>query len=68
MSAGGWCAVRGLLRVCLDAGRRFAQLIFIAMEHEPDVGYGEPGLGSHYQGRKGDPLPPDTNCRSNSRT
>ena len=27
----------------LEAGRRIAQLIFIAMESEPDVAYGEPG-------------------------
>ena len=37
----------------LDAGRRIAQLIFIAMESEPDVAYGEPGSSSHYQGQTG---------------
>jgi dCTP deaminase len=37
----------------LEAGRRIAQLIFIAMESEPDVAYGEPGSRSHYQGQKG---------------
>jgi dCTP deaminase len=35
----------------LEAGRRIAQLIFIAMESEPDVAYGEPGSSSHYQGQ-----------------
>jgi dCTP deaminase len=37
----------------LDAGRRIAQLIFIAMESPPSVAYGEPGSGSHYQGQTG---------------
>ena len=37
----------------LEAGRRIAQLIFIAMESEPDVAYGEPGSNSHYQGQEG---------------
>lgn len=37
----------------LEAGRRIAQLIFIAMESEPDVAYGEPGASSHYQGQRG---------------
>ncbi len=37
----------------LDAGRRIAQLIFIAMEEEPEVAYGEEGSGSHYQGQTG---------------
>ncbi|MEM9556768.1 MAG: dCTP deaminase [Acidobacteriota bacterium] len=37
----------------LDAGRRIAQLIFIRMEREPDVAYGAPGSGSHYQGQRG---------------
>jgi dCTP deaminase len=37
----------------LEAGRRIAQLIFIAMESEPDVAYGEPGSSSHYQGQRG---------------
>ena len=37
----------------LDAGRRIAQLIFVAMEEEPEVAYGEPGSSSHYQGQKG---------------
>jgi deoxycytidine triphosphate deaminase len=35
----------------LEAGRRIAQLIFIAMESEPEVAYGEPGSSSHYQGQ-----------------
>ena len=37
----------------LEAGRRIAQLIFIAMESEPEIAYGEPGSSSHYQGQKG---------------
>lgn len=37
----------------LEAGRRIAQLIFIAMESEPDLAYGEPGSSSHYQGQRG---------------
>lgn len=37
----------------LEAGRRIAQLIFIAMETEPEIAYGEPGSSSHYQGQKG---------------
>jgi dCTP deaminase len=37
----------------LEAGRRIAQLIFIAMESPPDTAYGEPGSRSHYQGQRG---------------
>ena len=37
----------------LEAGRRIAQLIFIRMEAEPEVAYGEPGSSSHYQGQTG---------------
>ncbi len=37
----------------LEAGRRIAQLIFIAMESEPETAYGEPGSSSHYQGQTG---------------
>jgi dCTP deaminase len=37
----------------LEANRRIAQLIFIAMESEPEVAYGEPGSSSHYQGQTG---------------
>lgn len=37
----------------LTAGRRIAQLIFIAMESEPEIAYGEPGSTSHYQGQRG---------------
>jgi dCTP deaminase len=37
----------------LEAGRRIAQLILIAMESEPEIAYGEPGSGSHYQGQHG---------------
>ena len=37
----------------LTAGRRIAQLIFITMESEPEVAYGEPGSTSHYQGQRG---------------
>ena len=37
----------------LEAGRRIAQLIFIAMESEPEVAYGDPGSSSHYQGQRG---------------
>lgn len=37
----------------LNAGRRIAQLIFIAMESEPETAYGEPGSSSHYQGQTG---------------
>lgn len=37
----------------LEAGRRIAQLIFVKMESEPEVAYGEPGSGSHYQGQTG---------------
>jgi len=43
----------GPMPFTLEAGRRIAQLIFIAMESEPDVAYGEPGSDSHYQGQKG---------------
>jgi dCTP deaminase len=35
----------------LEAERRIAQLIFIQMESEPEVAYGEPGSSSHYQGQ-----------------
>jgi len=37
----------------LEAGRRIAQLIFIAMESEPEIAYGAPGSSSHYQGQTG---------------
>ena len=37
----------------LEADRRIAQLIFIAMEEEPEIAYGEPGSSSHYQGQTG---------------
>lgn len=37
----------------LEAGRRIAQLIFIRMESEPELAYGDPGSGSHYQGQTG---------------
>ena len=37
----------------LEADRRIAQLIFIAMESEPEIAYGEPGSSSHYQGQHG---------------
>jgi dCTP deaminase len=37
----------------LEAGRRIAQLIFIRMEEEPEVPYGAPLSGSHYQGQLG---------------
>lgn len=37
----------------LEAGRRIAQLIFISMESEPEVAYGDPGSSSHYQGQEG---------------
>ncbi len=37
----------------LEAGRRIAQLIFIKMESEPEVAYGEEGSHSHYQGQTG---------------
>jgi dCTP deaminase len=37
----------------LEAGRRIAQLIFVAMESPPTVAYGEPGSSSHYQGQRG---------------
>lgn len=37
----------------LEADRRVAQLIFIAMESAPRVAYGEPGSSSHYQGQRG---------------
>lgn len=37
----------------LEAGRRIAQLIFISMESEPELAYGEPGSRSHYQGQRG---------------
>ncbi|MEM6795001.1 MAG: dCTP deaminase [Acidobacteriota bacterium] len=37
----------------LEAGRRIAQLIFIRMEESPEVPYGSPEAGSHYQGQRG---------------
>ena len=37
----------------LDAGRRIAQLIFIRMESEPQIAYGDPDSSSHYQGQRG---------------
>ncbi len=37
----------------LEAGRRIAQLIFVTMESEPELAYGEPGANSHYQGQQG---------------
>jgi dCTP deaminase len=37
----------------LEADRRIAQLIFVAMESEPEIAYGEPGSNSHYQGQEG---------------
>lgn len=37
----------------LVAGSRIAQLIFIAMESPPEVPYGHPRAGSHYQGQRG---------------
>jgi len=37
----------------LEAGRRIAQLIFVAMESPPEIAYGEVGSGSHYQGQQG---------------
>lgn len=37
----------------LEAGRRIAQLIFIAMEAPPEVAYGDPESTSHYQGQRG---------------
>jgi dCTP deaminase len=37
----------------LEAGLRIAQLIFFAMESEPEIAYGEPGSTSHYQGQTG---------------
>lgn len=36
----------------LTAGMRVAQLVFLQMESEPDVAYGEQGRG-HYQGQAG---------------
>ena len=38
----------------LEAGRRIAQLIFIAMESEPEVAYGEPGSRQPLPGAEGD--------------
>jgi dCTP deaminase len=43
----------GQVPFVLDAGRRIAQLIFISMESEPEIAYGEPGASSHYQGQTG---------------
>lgn len=37
----------------LEAGRRIVQLIFIAMESEPEIAYGEPESASRYQGQTG---------------
>ena len=37
----------------LESDQRIAQLIFIAMESEPEIAYGEPGSSSHYQGQEG---------------
>lgn len=37
----------------LEAGRRIAQLIFIRMEAEPEIPYGDPRSSSHYQGQRG---------------
>lgn len=37
----------------LEAGRRIAQLIFHAMESEPEIAYGDPEASSHYQGQTG---------------
>jgi dCTP deaminase len=37
----------------LECDRRIAQLIFITMDSEPDIAYGEPGSSSHYQGQEG---------------
>ena len=37
----------------LESDRRIAQLIFIAMDSEPEIAYGEPGSSSHYQGQEG---------------
>ena len=37
----------------LEAGRRIAQLIFIKMESEPTIAYGDSDSGSHYQGQTG---------------
>lgn len=37
----------------LKAHTRVAQLIFMGMAEEPEVAYGEPGSGSHYQGQRG---------------
>jgi dCTP deaminase len=36
----------------LRTGMRVAQLVFLGMEHPPEVAYGENGTG-HYQGQKG---------------
>ena len=64
-SLAGWCdpGFQGNLTLALqnlgptpfvlDANRRIAQLIFVAMESEPEVAYGEPGSSSHYQGQRG---------------
>lgn len=64
-SLAGWCdpGFRGNITLelqnlgpepfVLEAGRRIAQLIFIRMESEPEVAYGEPGSASHYQGQTG---------------
>lgn len=37
----------------LEGGRRIAQLVFMAMESEPVIAYGEPGSNSHYHGQVG---------------
>ena len=45
--------------VAKKAGRRIAQLIFMRLETEPKVAYGEPGSGSHYPGQRGTTKAPD---------
>jgi dCTP deaminase len=37
----------------LEKGRRIAQLIFMGLDSEPAIAYGDPGSGSHYQGQRG---------------
>ncbi len=37
----------------LKAGTRIAQLIFLSLEEEPEIAYGEPGSNSHYHRQKG---------------
>ncbi len=43
----------GPMPFVLEADRRIAQLIFMALETEPETAYGDPGSGSHYQGQRG---------------